>query len=179
MQHFAFDAPPTFTRTVTAADLVNTQAALDNVSTELAGVGSISDPAQQAAQINALNQQQQQLQQELAQQQITKQREDTEFNNHTFDNNSDFTGYYYNVSIANKLNARVTQQLTFGHESSLNTVSNFITADYACPTGVGIIAYRGARITLSGYFENSKDSGGNLAENLKQYRIRCPSDPLV
>lgn len=170
IQHFSFDTPPKFTRTVSDADLVATQNAIDNINTQLANVGRINfpDAASQQAEINALTQQQQQLQEELAQQQITKQREDTQFNSRTYDTSSDFTGYYYNVSVANRLNARVTQQLTFGHESSLNTVSNYVTADYVS-YGVGIIAYRGARLTLSGYFENADDSGGRLAEDLKQF----------
>lgn len=170
VQHFAFDAPPTFVRTVSDADIVNTQSQIDSVNNQLANIGKTSfpDAATQAADIAALTAQQQQLQQELASQQLTKQKEDQEFNSHTFDNSTNFTDYYYNVSIANRLNARVTQQLTFGHESSLNTVSNFVTADYVS-YGVGIIAYRGARLTLSGYFENAQDSGGRLAEDLKQF----------
>ncbi len=170
VQTFDFDNPPNFVRTVSDADLVSTQSALDNVNNQLATIGkqNFPDAASQQAAIATLDQQQLQLQQQLQQQQITKANEDTEFASRTFDHNSKHTDYYYNVTVSNQLNARVTQQLSFGHETSLNNVSNFVTADYVS-YGVGIIAYRGMRLTLSGYFENAKDSGGNQAENIKQY----------
>jgi len=170
VQHFEFDNPPNFVRTVSDADIVSTQNALTNVQNQLATIGrqNFTDAASQAAAIDALNEQQLQLQQQLQTQQIKKANEDAQFASRTFDHNDNYTDYYYNVTLSNQLNARVTQQLTFGHETSLNNVSNFVTADYVS-YGVGIIAYRGARLTLSGYYEDAQDSGGNQAEDIKQF----------
>lgn len=94
---------------------------------------------------------------------------DTNVANRTNDN-SDLSDYYYNVTISNRLSARVSQALNFGHEASLNTTSNFISADYVS-YGLGIIAWAGSRLSISGYYENAKDSGGILAEDVEQWGI--------
>jgi hypothetical protein len=91
----------------------------------------------------------------------------TSFNSSSQDN-SDLSDYYYNVMLTNRLSARVTQALNFGRESSLNTTSNYITADYVS-YGLGIVAWRGARINLAGYYESAEESGGRLAEATDQY----------
>ena len=83
---------------------------------------------------------------------------------------SDLSDYYYNVTLSNRLSARISQALNFGHEASLNTTSNFIAADYVS-YGVGIIAWSGSRLSLSGYYENAKDSGGVLAEDIEQWGL--------
>lgn len=81
---------------------------------------------------------------------------------------ADLSDYYYNVTVSNRLSSRVSQALNFGHESALNTDSNFITADYVS-YGVGIIAWSGSRLSLSSYYENAEDSGGDNAENIDQW----------
>ncbi len=81
---------------------------------------------------------------------------------------SDLNDYYYNVTLTNQLSSRVSQMLSFGHESALNNVSNFITADYI-NYGIGIIAWRGSRISVSAYYEDAEMSGGLQAEDLTQY----------
>ncbi len=169
MQNFHFDAPPSFTRKVAEADLTATQSQITAVNNQLANTSTaFTDPAQQQAAQASLQQQLTQLQGQLATQTIQKQRDDVTQASHTFDNSRDKNGYYYNVSISNQLNARISQQLSFGHESSLNTTSNFTTADYV-NYGVGIIAWHGSRLTVSGYYENSEESGGQFREDIEQY----------
>lgn len=81
---------------------------------------------------------------------------------------SDLDDYYFNVTLTNQLSSRVSQVLSLGHESALNNVSNFITADYI-NYGIGIIAWRGSRISVSAYYEDAEMSGGLQAEDLTQY----------
>ncbi|MEQ1933476.1 MAG: hypothetical protein ABL962_06310, partial [Fimbriimonadaceae bacterium] len=101
-----------------------------------------------------------------AQQEATQQTETNELNSSN-QASSDLSDYYYNVTLTNQLNARISQSLSFGHESALNTTSNFITADYVS-YGLGIIAWRGSRISISGYYEDSEESGGTEKEDLVQ-----------
>lgn len=70
---------------------------------------------------------------------------------------SDLNSYYYNFSITNQLNARFSHTLTVGHESSINLASNFITADFV-NYGVSMVAWKGGRFSVSGYYENAKPS---------------------
>jgi hypothetical protein len=171
-QTFDFDTPPLFERTVTDQDLLNTEAAITSLTDQINTINVTStDPAAaQAAQVQlaALQSQLAAAQTTQAQQTTQKASEDAEFNSRSFDRKNSESDYYYNVVISNQLNSRVTQQLSFGHESSLNNTSNLITADYLS-YGVGIIAWRGARITLSGYYESSVESGGTLKEDVDQY----------
>ena len=166
VQHLVFDKPPAFNRTVTDATLVATENSITDLNNQIAAVPA-TDP-DQATKVAALQKQLTQAQNELSQQQITKQKEDATYNSRTQDNNSDITDPYYNISIVNQLNSRITQNISAGHETSLNTQSNFITADYVT-YGIGIIAWRGARVNLSGYYEKSKESGGRLKEDLNQF----------
>ena len=75
---------------------------------------------------------------------------------------SNLNSYYYNWSITNQLNARFSHTLTVGHESSINLASNFITADFV-NYGVSMVAWKGGRFSLSGYYENAKPSYTNPA----------------
>ncbi len=81
---------------------------------------------------------------------------------------SDLSDFYYNISLSNRLSSRMSQSLTFGHESALNLTSNFITADFA-NYGTTIVAWKGSRITFSGYVENASASGGLFAQDYFQY----------
>ena len=87
----------------------------------------------------------------------TAAKETAALNQRTNDS-SDLSDYYYNVTISNRLTSRISHALSFGHESALNTTSNFITADFVS-YGVGIIAWRGSRLSLSGYYESAEESG--------------------
>jgi hypothetical protein len=81
---------------------------------------------------------------------------------------SDLSDYYYSLTLSNRLNSRITQSLTVGHESSLNLTSNYITADYA-NYGLSLVAWKGSRISLSGYVESAQASGGFFAQDFFQY----------
>lgn len=88
---------------------------------------------------------------------------------------NDLHGYYYNFSITNQLNARFSHTLTIGHESAINLASNFVTADFI-NYGISMIAWKGGRFSLSGYFERSTPSFVNLAfggtaSNLTQFGV--------
>jgi uncharacterized protein YfiM (DUF2279 family) len=107
----------------------------------------------------------------LAQAQLTAQTRSVQRQNQLDANTqdtADLNDYYYNVTLTNQLSSRVSQMLSFGHESALNNVSNFITADYI-NYGIGIIAWRGSRISVSAYYEDAEMSGGLQAEDLTQY----------
>ncbi len=81
---------------------------------------------------------------------------------------SDLNDFYYSLTLSNRLNARISQSLTVGHESALNLTSNFVTADFV-NYGVTFVAWKGSRITVSGYQEDAKASGGTFAQNFFQY----------
>lgn len=97
-----------------------------------------------------------------------------------YSDKSNLSSYYYNLTISNRLTSRISQALNFGHESALNTTSNYVSADYVS-YGVGIIAWEGSRLAISTYYENAKESGGTDAltpqfngrekQNLEQYGV--------
>jgi len=73
--------------------------------------------------------------------------------------NSDLSDFYANFTLSNRLTSRISHALTLGHESALNTTSNYITADFAS-YGIGFIMWRGSRLAISGYYERASESGG-------------------
>jgi hypothetical protein len=75
---------------------------------------------------------------------------------------TDLNGYYYTFTLTNKLNARFSHTLTVGHESSINLGSNFTTADFV-NYGIAMVAWKGGRFSLSGYFERASPSSSNPA----------------
>lgn len=160
VQDFSFDDPPAFSRSVTDADIASTSAQITALETQLSQTTDTDEALALSEQIDSLNQQ-------LASMQATQATEDAEFASNSRDEN-DLTDYYYNVSISNQLSARVSHTLSFGHESALNTTSNYVTADYVT-YGIGIIAWRGSRLSLSGYFEDAEESGGTQKEDLTQW----------
>lgn len=81
---------------------------------------------------------------------------------------SNLSDFYYSLTLTNQLNSRLSHSLSIGHESALNVNSNYVTADYV-NYGMSIIAWRGSKITLSGYLENARQSGGVFAQDLLQY----------
>jgi len=159
IQDFNFDNAPSFSRSVSDADIASTQSQITSLQSELSQTTDATRQQELTDQINSLNT-------TLAQQQATQQTENSLYNTNNRDN-SDLSDYYYNITLTNQLNARISQSLSFGHESALNTTSNYITADYVT-YGVGIIAWRGSRISLSGYYEDASESGGTEKEDLVQ-----------
>ncbi len=81
---------------------------------------------------------------------------------------SDLSDYYYSLTLSNRLNSRVSQAFTVGHESALNLTSNYITADYA-NYGISFVAWKGSRISISAYVEDAEASGGFFAQDIFQY----------
>lgn len=75
---------------------------------------------------------------------------------------TDLNGYYYTFSLTNQLNARFSHTLTVGHESSINLSSNFVTADFV-NYGIAMVAWKGGRFSLSGYFERANPSSSDPA----------------
>ncbi len=88
----------------------------------------------------------------------------------TNEDTSDLNDFYYSATISNQLNSRISHSLSFGHESSLNVNSNYISSDYI-NYGMSIIAWKGSRISISGYFEDAESSGGVYAQELSQYGL--------
>lgn len=88
----------------------------------------------------------------------------------TNEDNSDLSDFYYGVTISNQLNSRISQSLSFGRESSLNVTSNFITSDYI-NYGLSVIAWKGSRISVSGFYEDASASGGVYAQDVRQYGL--------
>lgn len=172
-QMFEFDKPPDFTRTVGEEQVLADQTALDNYQDTLEARKSAieSDPAlseqDKSAALKALDDEGTTLEETLKNTTAEKEAQDTTENSRSFDRTNEFSDYYYNVVISNQLNARISHQLSFGHEAALNSSSNYITADYAT-YGLGIIAWRGARFSIGGYYEKSEESGGRLAEEVEQ-----------
>ena len=88
---------------------------------------------------------------------------------------TDLNGYYYTFSLTNQLNARFSHTLSIGHESSINLASNFITADFV-NYGLSMVAWKGGRFSLSGYFEHAEPSFTNPAfpgaqSDISQYGV--------
>jgi hypothetical protein len=81
---------------------------------------------------------------------------------------SDLSDGYYSLTLTNRLNSKVVQSLSLGHESSLNLTSNFVTADYV-NYGVSFLGWKGSRVSISTYFENAEASGGSFAQDFTQY----------
>ena len=171
VQNFEFDSPPEFNRRVTDQDIANLNSAISATSARKAALEAkgAALTAEESAELNRLTRDAQTQQSQLSKLQTMKTEDDAEFASNTRDN-SDLTDYYFNFTISNRLSSRISHALNFGHESSLNTTSNFISADYVS-YGMGIIAWSGSRISLSGYYENAQDSGGTLAEEIEQWGL--------
>jgi hypothetical protein len=166
-QQFDFDSPPVFTRQVSEADIIMAQKQLDGVNQLYGQLFTIEDPMELERRTAELDAARMELENFIAFQRLQKQRDDELENSRTYDN-EDLSDYYYNVTLFNQINSRVSHQLSFGHESSINNTSNFITADFIS-YGVGIIAWKGAQIALSTYLEDAEESGGRLAEDTTQW----------
>ncbi len=170
-QSFSFDAPPQIK--VSESDVLAAERTVAQYGTLIANLTEQYNRATTTAERDSLTRQ---IEKATADQTTANtiaatrrtQREDA-LNANTQDA-SDLGDYYYNVTVNNQLNARVSQVLAFGHESSLNNISNFITADYVT-YGLGYAAWRGGVVSVSGYYEDATMSGGRQAEDLTQYGL--------
>ncbi|MCB1208861.1 MAG: hypothetical protein KDK97_06020 [Verrucomicrobiales bacterium] len=169
-QSFSFDAPPEIK--VSESDVLAADRTVTQYGNLIANLTQRRDDlARSGGDTTSLDRQiEKAVADQVTAQTIAGQRRtsrENALNANTQDAN-DLDDYYYNVTVSNQLNARVSQVLSFGHESSLNNISNFITADYVT-YGVGYAAWRGGIVSASGYFEDAKMSGGRQAEDLTQY----------
>jgi hypothetical protein len=169
IQSFDFDAPPEIKVSESAVKEAEErvgqfQRQLDFENAKLPGMDPGPDYLAQERRIEK-------LEADLAQATLVAQTRSTQRQQQLDANTqdvSDLSDYYFNLTLTNQLSSRVSQVLSLGHESALNNVSNFITADYI-NYGIGIIAWRGSRLSVSAYYEDAEMSGGTQAEDLSQY----------
>lgn len=170
VQRFDFDSPPELAVTEKDVEAATAQqAALSNqLAVQTAALNTLTpgttEYEEQTETIAATNEQLQVA--ALNAQTLASQRQQ-QLESNTQDN-SDLDNYYYNVSFTNQLSSRISQVLSLGHESALSNVSNYVTADYI-NYGIGVIAWRGSRLSVSAYYEDADVSGGRNGEDLTQY----------
>ncbi len=170
-QTFNFDPPPAFSGSLADDDrrVADAEARVTSLNQQIADTNANNalTPDQKQARVNSLTRELSKANTAVTSAKSLKDARTVEFNSSSRDS-SDLSDFYYNVTFSNRLSSRISHALTFGHESSLNTISNYITADYVS-YGVGIVAWAGSRLSLSGYYENAQDSGGRLAEDIEQW----------
>ena len=154
IQNFEFEDPEEFKGEFNRSKYNTDLTKLNNVNKRIEKLKD-NDPNSELA---GLQEQAKELQKSVDTQLTSYKADNGLFNESTNDSN-DLSDYYFNATISNRLTSRISHALSFGHESALNTTSNFITADYVS-YGVGIIAWRGSRLSLSGYYESAEESGG-------------------
>jgi hypothetical protein len=159
IQNMAFEKPPAFKRSMSDAEIAD-EATYARLSAKSDADLTVSEKAEITRIESSPN---------FETNQRTLAAENAQYDSNNRDT-SDLSDFYFNAIITNRLNARISQSLSFGHESALNTTSNYITADYLS-YGVGVIAWRGSRFSLSGYYEDAQESGGRLDEDIKQTGI--------
>ena len=172
VQSFNFDAPPEIDVSQSQVDEANQQVATlsqglaveqARLNTLIPGTVEYNDQERRVAQVQSALDQSALVAQNLS---TTRQRQ---LKSNTQDT-SDLNDYYFNLTFSNQLSARVNQVISMGHESALSNLSNFVTADYI-NYGIGVIAWRGSRFSMSAYFEDADMSGGLQAEDLQQYGL--------
>ena len=90
------------------------------------------------------------------------------FTTGAFQDSSELSSYYWNVTVANRINAYLSQSLSAGRENDLGLTSNYLELDFVRYN----IAWRAlSNITVGGdaFFENGNESGGLFDENLQRY----------
>ena len=166
-QDFKFNTPAVINTSVAVQAVSTIENQITALQKQIVTTETITDPAQRQIAQSALLNQNTTLTNQLAQANAALAQQNARIAATNGDTNGHLSDPYYNFTLTNQLNARINQYLTFGHESSLNTNTNFITADYVT-YGVGFILWRGARLNLSGYYEKANESGGRLKEDTKQ-----------
>jgi hypothetical protein len=171
LQSFEFDAPPPITYTAGEVKQAEDRAAQAQqiLNRERENLRTLNFTGTKAQQDDRIKRAEADFNQADAVRQTRSLKREEQLTGNTQDA-SDLNDYYYNVTLTNQLSARVTQVLSFGHESALGNVSNFITADYI-NYGLSAIAWRGSRISMSTYYEHAEMSGGREAEDLEQYGL--------
>ena len=171
IQSFSFDAPPAFSGSLDddAKRVASANARVTDINGQIAETNADATltPAEKTAKVRSLNKQLAAANQGVTDAVDSQTSRTAEYNSNNRDT-SGLSDFYYNVTLSNRLNARISQALNFGHESALNATSNSITADYIS-YGMGIVAWSGSRVMLSTYYESAKESGGLEAEDIDQW----------
>ncbi|HEY1082444.1 MAG TPA: hypothetical protein VGE29_09300 [Prosthecobacter sp.] len=84
--------------------------------------------------------------------------------------NSDQSEPYYSISISQRLSDRFSHELAAGYESNLDFGANFNAAHYV-NYGVTAEAWKGARITASGFIEHSDQSASLESAKFTSYGL--------
>ncbi len=69
---------------------------------------------------------------------------------------------YYSLTLTGRLCQSVTHELSAGYEAALAPLSNFVQSHYV-NYGLHAALWNGAALGLSGFFEDTRDSGGIFA----------------
>ena len=86
----------------------------------------------------------------------------------TFNDSGDLSDYYVNLLISHRINAAITQRLSFGHESQLGVNSNYIKLNYVRHTATWNVINR-TLLSTEVFYEDAEDSGGFIDEHLQRY----------
>lgn len=90
------------------------------------------------------------------------------FTTGAFTDESDLTSYYWNVTVANRINAYLSQSLSGGRENDLGLTSNFLKLDFVRYNATWRVL---SNISLGtdAFFEHGDESGGLFNETLNRY----------
>ena len=72
---------------------------------------------------------------------------------------SDLSDYYAQLTVRHQITPLLSHQVTIGHDSALNTTTNFLTSDFAT-YGVDFQPWKTGKLSLSAYYEWASESGG-------------------
>jgi hypothetical protein len=78
------------------------------------------------------------------------------------------TDYYANILVTNRLNSRIKQTLSAGHESQLGVNSNYLVLNYIRHT-VNWNIIRNTLLSTEFFYEDADDSGGFIDEHLHRF----------
>ena len=81
---------------------------------------------------------------------------------------NDLDDWYANILISHRLNSRITQSLSAGHEGQLGVNSNYIELNYIRHTITWNII-RNTLLSTEVFYEDADDSGGFIDEHLHRY----------
>ncbi len=85
-----------------------------------------------------------------------------------YTDSSDLIAYYWNVTVANRINAYVSQSVSAGRENDLGLTSNYLKLDFV-RYNVSWRALSNVTIGADGFFEHGDESGGIFNETLNRY----------
>ena len=86
----------------------------------------------------------------------------------TFGDKYSLSTFYYNATVNNRINAYLTHSLSFGRETDLGLISNYVKVDYIRYN----VAWRVySSITLAGdlFYDHDVESGGPFNERINRY----------